>query len=125
MVATLGMHELTERCYEYKGLPAEQQVSVFPTPDREGQVTFWEGYFSTSYAARQEVSSGRFAQVDAGAERVALPLQWCVKNCSNHGMCLTDKAHNHRPFCSCHQVGGGVKQGLPAVLLADVCWCER
>ncbi len=95
-------------CYEYKGLPAEQQVSVFPTKEQEGQVTFWRGFHDAVYSGRQVVSQAEFAEMDPAEDRrVALPLQECPGSCSSQGFCLRDRYHDDKPFCECYHVSGG------------------
>jgi hypothetical protein len=98
---------LTEMCYEYKGLPAEQQVSIFPTSEQEDSVTFWRGFHDGVHSGRQVVSQAVFAEIDPSEDRkVTLPLQQCSDNCSFNGFCMRDRYHADRPFCECYHVSG-------------------
>ena len=97
-------------CYEYRLLPPEQQVSVFPeSPDWEN-VTYFLGFADDLLTPRVKTEHGRFTgrkePSTALDRRVALPPGRCNGSCSNHGLCMAvaDKQHKDQPYCVCYNV---------------------
>jgi hypothetical protein len=96
-----------EACYEFKGLPAEQQLSIYPVPGQDQDVVYWQGFMDLPPTRmRQVISEAQFAREHPPEDRRAsLPLHWCPQSCSFHGVCYKDRHHDDKPFCTCYHVG--------------------
>jgi hypothetical protein len=95
-------------CFEIDGLPPDQQISAFPSPDLYQNVTYWQGFMDLGpNRRRKEVAQEKFAFEHPEEDRRSmLPLGQCPQNCSFRGACYKDRYHNDQPFCTCYHVSG-------------------
>jgi hypothetical protein len=77
-------------CYEYRGLPPEQQVSVFPQPEWEaaGNISYWYGFADDMAVKRQSVSAGMFDGRWVHLPMTLAGVWWLQGRCRELGSCV-------------------------------------